>query len=172
MDTKKMVLSALCVALGVLVPALFHMFGAAGSIFLPMHIPVLLAGLLLGSHSGVLVGALTPILSSLLTAMPPLFPILPIMVFELAVYGFAGGYFYYDCKMSVFKSLLAAMAAGRIAAMAGAFLLMWILGVKLSPLYYVSGAIVTGLPGIVLQLLLVPLLVYRLETIIMGKWKG
>lgn len=169
MDTKNMVLSALCVAFGILIPALFHMFGTAGSIFLPMHIPVLLAGFLLGSRNGLLVGVLTPILSSLLTSMPPLFPILPIMVFELAVYGFTGGYFYHACKMSVFKSLLAAMAAGRIAAMAGAFLLMYGLGVKLSPLFYVSGAIVTGLPGIVLQLLLVPLLVYRLETVIMGK---
>lgn len=170
--SQKMVLSALCVALGLIFPLLFHFFGGAGSIFLPMHIPVLLAGFLLGSRSGFLVGVLTPLLSAFLTSMPPLLPVMPIMVCELGVYGFAGGYFYHRRKLSVLKSLLAALALGRAAAMAGAFLAVSLFSLELSPLFYVSGAIITGLPGIAIQLLLVPLLVDRLETMLKGRGKA
>ena len=68
--------------------------------------------------------------------------------------------------------VLASLALGRAAAMAGAFLAVSLFSLELSPLFYVSGAIITGLPGIAIQLLLVPLLVDRLETMLKGRGKG
>ncbi len=83
MKTKTLTLSALLIAIGVILPMLTH-YIAAGNIILPMHIPVLVAGLILKPRYALIVGAMTPIISSILTGMPPLFPILPIMVFELS----------------------------------------------------------------------------------------
>ena len=166
LNTKKMVFGAVCIAFGLVLPVVFHLFGAAGAVFLPMHIPVLLAGFCLGRRGGVLVGVLTPFLSSMLTSMPPLFPVMPIMVVELSVYGLAAGYFYQSLKMNTYAALALTLTCGRIAAMLGAFLLMTVLKVKLSPLIYVTGALITGLPGIIIQFLVMPILVMSLEKII------
>ena len=83
---KNLVTAAMCVALGIILPMAFHTIQNAGSIFLPMHIPVLICGLACGWQYGLLCGVLTPLLSSLLTGMPPA-AILPAMLCELAVYG-------------------------------------------------------------------------------------
>ncbi len=89
-QTKKLVFSALCVALGVALPVAFHSIPNAGSIFLPMHIPVLLGGLAGGWPYGLACGILTPLLSSMLTGMPPA-AYLPSMLCELAAYGAVSG---------------------------------------------------------------------------------
>lgn len=156
---RALVLGAFTITVGIMLPRFFHMFGAAGSIFLPMHIPVMLAGLLLGPRFGLIVGILTPLLSSLLTGMPPLMPILPIMLPELAAYGWCGGYLYRLRRHGLLFSLLLTMLLGRIMAMLGAFLLVRTMAVQLAPLYYLSGAVLTGLPGIILQIILLPVLV-------------
>lgn len=144
---------------------LFHALGMGGTVFLPMHIPVLLAGLALGPALGSAVGLLTPLLSFVLTGMPPVSPpILPLMMLELAVYGFVAGLLMSRVGRSawaVWISLLAAMVVGRVAlglAVAGAVALA---GFQADPVVYVLGSVATGLPGILLQLLLVPML-YRL----------
>ncbi|MGE4588440.1 MAG: ECF transporter S component [Acidaminococcaceae bacterium] len=162
MNTKKMVFGAVCIAFGLILPVVFHLFGGAGSVFLPMHIPVLLAGFCLGCRGGFLVGVITPVLSSILTTMPPLFPLMPIMAVELAVYGMAAGYFYQTVRLRISTALFLTMLAGRSAAMFGAFVLLKVLNVNLSPLYYVTGAVVMGLPGIAVQFILIPILVIRL----------
>ena len=77
--TQKLMTAALCLALGLLLPSMFHMIGA-GTVFLPMHIPVLLCGMLCGGAYGAAVGAIVPLLSSLLTGMPPIFPVAPAMM--------------------------------------------------------------------------------------------
>ena len=84
-NTKQLVLAALCVALGVVLPVAFHSIPNAGSVLLPMHIPVLLCGLVCGPWFCLGCGALTPMLSSLATGMPPA-AILPGMLCQLAVY--------------------------------------------------------------------------------------
>ena len=89
-NTKRMILTALFVALGVVLPMAFHSIPNAGSIFLPMHIPVLLCGLICGWAYGLGCGVLAPLLSSLMTGMPPA-AILPGMLCELAVYGLVSG---------------------------------------------------------------------------------
>ena len=90
--TRDLTYAALLIALGLLMPQVFHMIGGqqAGGMFLPMHIPVLMAGLLLGPAYGTAVGVVTPLLSFLISGMPPLAK-LPFMVIELAAYGFASG---------------------------------------------------------------------------------
>lgn len=160
-----MVTSGVFIAFGVVLPIAFHMVGAMGSIFLPMHVPVLIAGLYLGGAAGFLVGLLTPILSSLMTGMPPAMPIMPVMAVELAVYGAAGGYLYQIRRAPLLISLLGAMAAGRIAAVLAVYVLVAALHIKLKPGTYLTGAVITGLPGIIIQLIIVPLLVNRLQNV-------
>ena len=88
--TKKLVLAALFLAIGVVLPTATHSIPNAGSVLLPMHIPVLLCGLTCSWQYGLLCGLLSPALSSLITGMPPA-AVLPAMVCELAAYGLLSG---------------------------------------------------------------------------------
>lgn len=162
-QSGRVVASAVCIAFGVVLPIAFHMTGIAGSILLPMHVPVMIAGLFLGIRSGLLVGGFTPIISCLITGMPPILPILPIMVAELATYGFIGGYLYRERHLPIWAALLGAMVTGRIAAVLGAFVMVNMVNINLSPFFYITGAVVKGLPGIVLQFIIIPMIVGRLE---------
>lgn len=163
--TRKLINVAMFIALGVTLPLAFHFFGGVGSVFLPMHIPVLMAGLLLGVKSGLAAGILTPIISSFATGMPPVMPFLPIITVELGVYGVVSGYLYRQCKLPLVWSLIGAMLAGRLLATLVVAGMVMVLAIKLKPLTYIIGAISTGLPGIVIQLLFVPLFVRRLEAV-------
>lgn len=162
---KRLVYAGLFVAFGLLLPMLFHALGMAGAVFSPMHIPVLPAGLGLGPALGAAVGLLTPLLSFILTGMPPASPpILPLMMVEPAVYGLVAGVLVLQTgreRHSVWLSLIGAMAAGRIALGFAAVVAVRLFGWEADPLAYVLGSLVTGLPGIVPHLLLLPAL-YRL----------
>ena len=118
--TKKLTYGALIVACAIVLPQLFHLSGIpnTGAVFLPMHIPVLLGGFILGPAFGAVIGALSPLISSLLTAMPPLAR-LPFMVTELAGYGFFAGLMYQTLgfnrkKCGTYLSLVCAMLFGRV----------------------------------------------------------
>lgn len=162
--TRKLAAGSVFVAFGVILPIVFHALGPMGKVFLPMHIPVLIAGLFLGGSAGLLVGVITVILSSFLTGMPPVLPTLPIMAVELAVYGAIGGYLYTKRGWHLLVSLLVAMIIGRCAAAVAVYGMVSMLHISLKPVTYLTGAIVTGLPGIAVQLMLVPILVKRLES--------
>ena len=117
-QVKKLVMAAMCVALGIVLPMAFHTIQNAGSIFLPMHIPVLICGLLCGWQYGLICGILAPVLSSLFTGMPPA-AILPAILCELAVYGLITGICVYGIHtekqiVKIYGSLITAMLAGRI----------------------------------------------------------
>lgn len=152
---------AVLIAVGVLAPMLFHAAGGAGSVFLPMHIPVLLAGLLLGPAIGAIVGVLTPICSSLLTGMPPLFPALPIMVPELAVYGLTAGLL--RPGNGVITAMVVAMLAGRVAAGIMVLLLSQLVALPWTPWTYLIATVLKGAPGIIIQILFIPVVIKRLE---------
>ncbi len=162
MNTKKLVFSGVFIALGLLLPQAFHMFGGTGPIFLPMHIPVLLAGFFLGAPSGALVGVITVLLSAALTGMPQV-PITYFMMFELAAYGFAAGFLYKTLKLNVYISLVGAMIIGRLILAAAVFTIQPMLGLKLSPQVYMTGALVNGIPGMLIQLIFIPIVVMALE---------
>ena len=113
--TRKITYGALIIACAVVLPQLFHLSGIpnSGAVFLPMHIPVLLGGFILGPLFGALIGVLSPLISSLLTAMPA--PArLPFMMIELAGYGFFAGLMYHTLgfsrkKLGTYISLISAM---------------------------------------------------------------
>lgn len=166
MKTRNIVKGSMCIALGVLLPQVFHLVGGAGPAFLPMHIPVLLSGFLVNPITGLYVGILTPILSHLITGMPPIAPIpmLPIMIFELSTYGFIAGILYNKLKMNVFISLAGAMLAGRITYGLIVYIMLTFFHVKMAgPIAAVIGAVNNGILGIILQIVFIPVLVKLLE---------
>jgi len=155
---------AAMISLGIALPMAFHMVGL-GSVFLPMHIPVLLCGLLTEPVTGAMVGFATPLLSAVLTGMPPLMP--PIaqgMTVELALYGFIGSILHRNLRLNVYVSLIGAMLAGRLAyGLLGASVLP-LLGLKaVSPLYPVTAGLLSSIPGLVLQVIAVPVIVLAAE---------
>jgi len=168
MATRQMVYAGLFVALGVVLPLGFHLAGMGGSVFLPMHIPVLLAGFVLGRQSGALVGVITPAVSHLLCGMPPASPpLLPIMIVELAVYGWTAGFLCHRTK--ILPALLGAMIAGRLAAGGAAYLAGLWLGFNVPVWVFLTGAVIKGLPGIALQFVLIPSLVRISQKFIRGE---
>lgn len=170
-DSSKIVLSGLFLALGIIMPIFFHFITLSGAIFLPMHIPVLIAGLILGRKYGIIVGSLTPLISSLLTGMPPLvpIPIAIIMAFELAVYGGVIGYLHHDRKLNTFISLIIAQISGRVTVGLVVAVLVSLFGFnKLNPISYVAGSMITGIPGIMTQLIVIPSLFYVLFKVRKG----
>ena len=160
--TKPLVLAALFLALGVVFPQLFHAIGA-GPVFLPMHIPVLLCGLICGWQYGGICGLVVPLLSSLLAGMPPLWPTCPSMMLELCAYGLLTGLLYRKLRLNVYAALVAAMLGGRVVSGLANALFMGLADKPYGFSAFLSGAFATALPGIVLLLVLVPLLVLGLQ---------
>ena len=157
--TQRLTRAGLLTALGLLLPFVTaHAFGVPGTVLLPMHLPVLLMGFLCGPLYGAAGGLLIPALSSLLTGMPPAFPMLPIMLGELCTYGLVSGLLYRRAGWHLYPSLLCAMACGRVSYGLIFAALLTANGGTLKALS-VTAAVTTGLPGIVIQLAAVPLIV-------------
>ena len=164
-QVKYLVMTALCVALGVVLPVTLHAIPNAGSILLHMHIPVLLCGLVCGPVYGLACGILAPLLSSLITSMPPM-AMLPSMICELAVYGLVAGILIRVIKTryniaNLYLSLLGAMLIGRV--IYGALNSLIFRAGEYSLQLWLTGAFVTALPGIAIQLVLLPVLVLALQ---------
>ena len=165
-NIKNLVLAALFLALGLILPFLTMQIREIGSMLLPMHIPVLICGFVCGWKYGLLVGFITPILRSFIFTMPTMFPNAVSMAFELATYGAIVGMLYYllrSSKLRIYLSLLAAMFAGRF--IWGSVMII-IAGINKSVFswqMFVSGALLNAIPGIILQILLIPILVLTLE---------
>lgn len=158
MKLRDLIFAALMVALGIILPIALHSFNVS-NIILPMHIPVLLAGFVLPWHLALMVGVLTPVLSSVLTGMPPVMPMLPIMVVELGVYALFASILYHRLDLHPILSLLITMVLGRLAASLVVWVMVSQFGVQfMGPVAFFTSAVVTGLPGIIIQLILVPLI--------------
>lgn len=164
---EKIAVAGMLLALGILLPfATSHGFGIPGTVLLPMHIPVLLCGFLCGPLYGGFCGLLLPVLNSFLTGMPAMYPMMPIMAGELAVYGLVSGLLYHKTKLGkvsfgIYPALIGAMLCGRV-----------MYGIIFHVLLFLNGnmkaltvwaAIMTGLPGILIQLLLIPPVVTALR---------
>ncbi len=161
-DIHSYVFTLVFILLDIAVPWLFHQFNLAGPTFLPMHIFVLIAGLIFGWRAGLIVGLLTPLASYVLSGMPAL-SILPQTLVELSAYGLVAGILRERFNLRVIWSLLGAMTAGRLAL----FLLVLVLyftvgkiysplGQEATPLTAVWSALKQGCLGIVIQLVLIP----------------
>lgn len=160
---KKLVFTAVCAALCVVLPMAFHAIPNGGSVFLPMHIPVLLCGLICGWPYGGVCGLLGPALSSLLTGMP-MAAYLPSMMVECFTYGFVSGLMMKFIRtrhqtLDLYISLVTAMTLGRVVA---GFAKSLIFSPGTAPFLWVTTSLATGIPGIIIQLLLMPLVVLAL----------
>ena len=159
--TKDLVTSGMLLALGLILPYLFHITGGmAGQFLLPMHIPVLLCGFLTGGWYGLAVGFLTPFLNSLLTGMPPIYPTAVAMSLELAAYGAISGFMYKSKKINLFVSLIIAMIAGRFVSGAANYFLYSMMGKKYMFKVFIASSFVKPIFGIILQLILIPAIIY------------
>ena len=116
---RNLTLAAMLLALGLVLPLVTGNIPRVGNLLLPMHLPVFLGGLLLGWQYGLLLGAVLPLMRSLLFGMPPLYPVALAMTFELATYGAVAGALYrrspWKCLRALYRALLLAMFAGRAA---------------------------------------------------------
>lgn len=162
-DIRSYVLTAVFVSLSVAVPWGFHQFHA-GATYLPMHLFVLTAGLAFGWRAGLVIGLLSPLVSFAVSTMPPL-TILPQVMTELTTYGLIAGLLVEKFHWRVTWSLLGAMAGGRLV------LLIFLsvvylsgghsyspLGPEASPFSALWTTLRLGWPGMLLQLLWLPLL--------------
>lgn len=166
-STKNLVLSALFLALGVLLPQVFHAFGGkeVGSLFSPMHIPVLLCGLIVGPVMGTYIGLLTPILSFFITGMPPMAPpILPMMIFELVTYGLVSGLLFNKFKLNIFLSLLVSIVMGRVIYGIAMFVVIYLFRIQFPPGTTILASMISGIPGIILQFIFIPTIMKVLSS--------
>lgn len=147
------------VALSVALPWFAHQFNLAGQVYLPMHFFVLIAGLLLGWRTGLIVGLFTPLISYSVSGMPMLV-VLPQITLEIALYGFVAGIMREKLHLNLYWSLLVALAAGRIGSIIG---ILAFNDTIHQPLSSVLLSIKMGWPGLLIQLALIPLIVFAVK---------
>lgn len=163
---QKITVSALFLALGLILPMAFHGFGPnVGAMLLPMHIPVLLCGFVCGAYYGAFIGLLTPFLSSLLTGMPILYPVGIAMMFELMIYGCFTGLFIK--RYPIYVSLVISMLCGRIVSGIVQFVLLSFVNKAYTLSIFLGASFVSALPGIVLQLCTIPLLINIIHKVLL-----
>ena len=157
---NKSIITALCVALCVVLPMALHAIPKGGVLFSPMHLPVLLCGLVCGAPSGLICGILGPFVSSMLTGMPA-FGYMPIMMIELGLYGLISGLVMQSLRsgklvIDLYAALIIAMLGGRV--ITGILRALIFAGGSYSWSAGATGYFVSCLPGIIIQLILLPTL--------------
>lgn len=164
---QNLVFAALLLAVGIILPFFTGQIPQIGSMLLPMHLPVLLCGLICGWKYGLAVGLILPVLRSFLFGMPPMFPTAISMAVEMAVYGAVSGWLYshsrWQCVVALYRSLLAAMVAGRIAWGGMQILLLGLSGSAFTWQMFIAGAFLNAIPGIILQLTFIPAMMVALD---------
>lgn len=163
--TKKLVLSGLFIALGLILPIFTHAIGL-GTNVLPMHLPVLICGFVCGWPYGLTVGVITPLLSSVMTGMPPIFPVALAMALELAAYGAMAGLLYKAFpkkNVFIYVSLIISMIFGRVIWGTAMLAFLGLSGKAFTWAAFMGGAFVESLPGIVIQIILIPILIIALK---------
>ena len=176
-NVKKLAVTAMLFAVGMVLPFFIGQIPAIGKMLLPMHIPVLLCGFIVGWQYGALIGFLLPIVRGLVFGMPPLYPNAVAMAFEMAAYGFVSGYLYsharWQCTKMLYISLVTAMLAGRIVWAFAEVILLGIGGNIFTWKMFAAGAFLNAIPGIIVQLTLIPLIMVALRRAkVVSLWIG
>lgn len=160
-------LAAMFLAVGLLLPLLTGQMKQLGNALLPMHIPVLLCGLICGWQYGLGVGFILPLLRSAIFGMPILFPTAVSMAFELATYGFVVGFLYshsrWKCVVALYRCMIIAMLSGRVV---WGIVQVCLLGLGENGFtfsMFIAGAFLKAIPGIILQLILIPAIMIALN---------
>lgn len=166
-EIRNIVMAGLFLAIGIILPPLV---GGLGQLVSPIHFPVILCGLLLGWKYGLVVGFITPFIVSIMWQNLPLFPLGVIMSFECAAYGFVAGLLFNNLKLfknqitNLYFALISSMVIGRIIyllVVGGLFLV----GVNTNAFsFYMTALFVTTIPGIILQILVIPPIVMVIEN--------
>ncbi len=160
---KKLVLSALFLALCYVLPFFTGNIPQIGAMLLPMHLPVILCGFLCGGTWGGVVGAVAPVMRSVLTGgFPPMFPTAFAMSFELAAYGLMCGILFHRLPrrpIYIYLSLIVAMIFGRVV-WGLVMALITLNGSGFTVSAFLAGAFTNAIAGILLQLVAIPPVVY------------
>lgn len=157
-SARDLSLGGLIGGLGIAIPILFHLLGL-GMVFLPMHLPIVVGGMFLSPVTALAVGAITPILSSVLTGMPPLVPVGLLMSPELAVLAFTASVCRRKWKLPSLAAVVLAVAAARLTGGLERLALAPILGMKQGVFEYLFFSLVTSWPGVAIQLITAPAVV-------------
>lgn len=163
---KKLTFSALFVAMAYVLPFLTMNIPEIGQMLCPMHIPVILCGFICGWQWGLAVGFISPLLRSAIVHMPPIYPGAVGMVFELATYGLIAGLMYRALPKKlpfIYVDLVTAMVAGRLVWGAARLVMAGISKSSFGASAFIAGAVLEAVPGIIIQLVLIPAIVYALE---------
>ena len=164
--TMNMVLAAMFLALGIVMPFITGQIPEVGSMLLPMHLPVLVCGFVGGWKYGMMVGFVVPLLRSVMFGMPPLMPTGLCMAFELAAYGACTGLLYGRLPknmISVYVSLIGAMVIGRVVWGLVCVPVYGIMGNVFSVQVFLAGALLNAIPGIILQIAVIPVIIMTLK---------
>jgi thiamine transporter ThiT len=162
-----MCISALFLALAYVLPFLTGQIPEIGAMLCPMHLPVLLCGFICGWPWGLAVGFIAPLFRALTLGMPPLFPTAFCMAFELATYGGVAGFMHKlfpRKKLFVYCSLLASMLIGRLVWGVTMFICVGVNGGSFGFSAFVAGALTNAVPGIIVQIILVPIIVMIIDN--------
>lgn len=166
MNIKKLTLSAMFLALAFVLPFFTGQIPQIGSMLCPMHLPVLLCGFFCGAPYGAIVGFIAPVFRSFTLGMPPMFPTAICMAFEMATYGLTAGLLHKvlpSKKWSVYVSLISSMVIGRIVWGIAMFTCMGFDANKFGLTAFLTGAVTSAIPGIILQIVMIPILVFTLR---------
>lgn len=163
--TKKIMLSAIFITIGLVLPFFTGQIHGIGKMLLPMHIPVLLCGFICGWQYGLWVGFILPLLRSVLFSMPVMYPNAIGMAFELATYGTVSGFLYKDKKDTkrLYFAMIVAMILGRIVWGIMKAILLGASGEVFTFRMFVSVSLFEAIPGIILQLVLIPIIISSLQ---------
>lgn len=166
MNILNLALSAMFIALAYVMPFLTGQVPQIGGMLCPMHIPVILCGFICGGPWGLLVGFISPFLRSFTLGMPTLFPKAFAMAFELATYGFMSGLLYRTLpkkKVNIYLTLVLSMLSGRLVWGLVRFLCAGLDVTKFGLSAFWAGAVANALPGIAVQIVLIPVIVMVME---------
>lgn len=167
-NVNKLGLSAMFMALGLVLPFFTGQIQNIGNMLLPMHIPVFLCGLICGWKYGGVVGFILPLMRSVLFGMPVMFPNAVAMAFELMTYGLVVGLIYLSFKkknvIKTYISLIVAMISGRIVWAVAQLIILGMLGSAFTAKMFIAGAFLNAIPGIIVQLILIPMIMTRVKV--------
>ncbi|MBQ7624046.1 MAG: ECF transporter S component [Clostridia bacterium] len=164
--TKKLILSAVFLALCMVLPLLTGQIQTIGQALCPMHFPVLLCGFICGPAWGAAVGFIAPLLRFLIFGMPPVFPTGVAMAFELCAYGLLSGLMYRAFPKKpvyVYVTLILSMIGGRIVWGVVRLILAGITGGSFPWKAFISGAVLNSIPGIIAHIVLIPAVIFALK---------
>ena len=165
-SVRKLTLSAMLVAVGLLLPFVTGQIRVIGNMLSPMHLPVFVAGLVCGPAWGLVVGAVLPLLRSFLFGMPPLMPTAAAMAFELAAYGLFSGLLRAMLPRTLpmlYVALAVSMVLGRVVWGFASLMFYGFVNRSFTWQLFVTNGFINAIPGIVLQFIVIPPIVRALE---------